>query len=759
MYNQQIINKRLDKIQPTLNFQLTRYSYEETSRGVDYINNLINFPQYEETLKSKSKVKIEFKSPKDKKEFYSEAIQQFIQNELILSKYDCFYWMEHYYKISDITNRFVQYKHTIPQQIWAKIFSRLEGLGRAIRLLVEKARQTTCTTFAQGVVEHRLQFYEDVKSMIASADQTSSGKMALMFTDSMDRQPFWLRPKAQSYEAGEKYIYENGSGLYIGYGTQKSLAKGTTCTVSHLSELALYKYPIQAIENALMRAMHETIRLLQIFEGTAEARDDWFHTKVKETIKGMEKGTSSLYFSFIPYLLRPEIYPPPAYIAGRTEAFANFIPTTETLAHAKKAENWIKANPDMVTIVGSNYRVSKETLFWYQTERNAAIERDLDGTRKLSVGSDKGELATFLSQCPADWEEAFQHAGKTIYPITLITNYADKAQSRIPEVYKLRGDPTEVNPDLFPEPDEIKPLGKLISIRSNYDPSIPSSDFQLVEIKFDGWDKFDPTNKILIWEHPKDNFTYGAAIDPSDGLGRNISDDAIMEIFRKGTVEFKDRQVCEFATPDLQQANFWPFALALATYYSPKEQLLLSIEVNDGYELQNAMINRGWWNLFQPMDEGKVGQDMSKLQKYGFETNGATRGALIGHFSTFFKGNQLDLFSMPLIGEIKDLQKIRRISAGAKLIRDRIEGAIDNRFMATGICLYSLHRNEIAGYEKASWEERQKNEVNKFEMQRFVGYDFEKLTNYDLTDDVILSTVNQDEYLDNLQQKLEDFSF
>lgn len=760
MYNQQVISKRIDKIQASLSFNLARHTLSEVNEAIDYINNLINFVLYEETLKSKSKVKIEFKSPKAKKEFEGEEIQNFITNESILSKWDCFYWMERYHKISDITNRFIQYQHNDAQKIWARVHSRLEGLGRAIRTLDLKARQVGKTTFAQGVVQHRLQFFEDVKSMIASADQTSSGKMAQMFTDSMDKQPFWLRPQLRSGEAGDKYVYENGSGLYIGYGTQKALAKGTTCTVGHLSEIALYKHPVEAIENALIRAMHETIWLLQIFEGTAEERDDWFHTKVKETIRGMEKGTSSLYFSFIPYFVRSDIYPPPAYIAGRSDAFANFIPSLETQTHAKKAENWVKSNPDMTAVLGSNYRMSKETMFWYQIEKQAAIERDLDGTRKLAkAGSDKGELATFLSQCPADWEEAFQHAGKTIYPITLISHYSDKAQSRIPEVYKLRGDPNEINPDFFPEQDEIKSFGKLINIHCNYEPSIPASDFQLVQINFDGWDKFDPTNKILIWEHPKRGFKYGAAIDPSDGLGRNISDDAVMEIFRKGTVEFKDRQVCEFASPDLQQANYWPFALALSTYYSEEEQLLLSIECNDGYELQNAMVNHGWWNLYQPLDEGRIGQDLTKIIKRGFETNGLTRSALISHFSTFFKGKWLELFSLPLIGEIKDLQKVRRMSTGGKITRDRIEGAVDNRFMATGICLYSLHRDEIAGYEKASWEERRRTENSKFEMQTFSGYGFEKLTNYGLDDDAILASVNQEEHIDNLQRKLEDFTF
>lgn len=739
MYNQQIINERLDKIQATLSFKLERHTYSEIESAVDYINNLIKLDDYITSIRDGKKALIEFKDQRSKKEYESEAIQQFIYNETIISKFDCFYWMNSYYKISDITNTFIQYKHSVPQQVWAKIFSRLEGLQRAIRLLVLKARQTTCTTFSQGVVEHRLQFYPDVKSLIASKDQTSSGTMATMFINSLSKQPFWLRPQTSAFETGSFWQFDNGSRLDLGWGTQKSLAKGTTCTVAHLSEIALFKYWNDAIENALIRAMHETIWLLQIFEGTAEARDDDFHTKVKETISGMERGTSSLYFSFVPYFLRDDIYPPPAYIAGRSDSWEKFIPSLETIAHARKAENWVKANPDLREILGSNYKMSRETMFWYQTEKDAAIRED--------------RLNVFLSQVPADWEEAFQHAGRTIFPIEIISYHSDQAQSRIPEVYKLRGDSSEISPDFWPRSDEILEDGKIITIRPNWTSSIPPSHFELVQIKFEGWDKFDPIDKVLIWEHPRLGAKYGSGIDPSDGLGPKISDDATIEIYKDGTVETKDMQVCEFASPNLSQLAMGPFSLAINTYYSPEEQLLLAIEDNKGFELQNWMIKYGWSNLYKTIDESKVGQDLSKIQKYGFHTDGRSRVALISHFNSFIIGKYVIINSLKLIGECKDLEKNRTVSAITKVQNDKISGKVDNRYMASGICMYALHRDGIAGYQKAAWEERIKNENSKVEIKTFSRYDFEiadfnsPKNENEMIDDELMSSIYDSENL------------
>jgi hypothetical protein len=61
----------------------------------------------------------------------------------------------------------------------------------------------------------------------------------------------------------------------------KSLGRGETPTVAHGSEIASYLYPEKSIEAALGKAMHETIWMLKILEGTAEGRDDWLHKNGK----------------------------------------------------------------------------------------------------------------------------------------------------------------------------------------------------------------------------------------------------------------------------------------------------------------------------------------------------------------------------------------------------------------------------------------------------------------------------------------------
>jgi len=122
------------------------------------------------------------------------------------------------------------------------------------------------------------------------------------------------------------------------------------------------------------------------------------------------------------------------------------------------------------------------------------------------------------------------------------------------------------------------------------------------------------------------------------------------------------------------------------------------------------MMNRGWWNVTKIFDSSRIGQDLTKIKKYGFETNNFTRNELINFMNSFIIGEWLEVYSMKLIEELKDIHKERKISAVGSVVRDKILGQVDDRFMATAMILYSLHRDELIGQQKRSWEERERNE-------------------------------------------------
>jgi hypothetical protein len=419
----------------------------------------------------------------------------------------------------------------------------------------------------------------------------------------------------------------------------------------------------------------------------------------------MEDGTSSLYASFIPWPLRDDIYPTDTWIRGRSRAFSNYKPSIEMLAYARKIENYIRTNPDLSAICGSNWVMPLEQIFFYEISYKEAESR--------------GELYLFLQEMPGTPEEMFQTSGMSVYPLHVIGHYDAKCYEIIPEVYKIKGASTEISPEFWPKPDEILDNGKVIEIKPRWADS-DRSFYELVQIKFNGWDRFDYKNKIIIWEHPLKQFKYGLGNDNSDGLGEKISDDAGFEIIRKGTVHHKDKQVCEFATPDMSPGRIWPIIHALGTYYSPNEQLLLAIERNKGgSEVVTNLVNRGWGNLYvSPNKRGLESIDASIL---GFDTTSRTRPLIQNFLSDFLIGKWVDIYSNEFLKELKNLRKKTRNDGIVKYHGDK-----DNRFMMLAIVLYCLHENEILGYQKATWEKRKLEEESAFNPPRFRGYDVQR---------------------------------
>lgn len=672
-------------------FELEYHSVEEVQKANDYFDNLINIQLYDST-KETSNVKIELKNKNYK---FSQDELIWMENERLLSKWDADYFLTRYYKYLSIEGIYKLFEYLTPQIVNMMIIAEMQHLGRAIRKFTVKARQQGETTWSQGIILQRLAYFSDIVSMIASYEKDPSGEMSKKFTAAMNKLPYWNRPHLKAFRTEQEYTYDNGSNFDLGYGTQESLGRGRTPLVAHLSEIPFYQYPQKAIEESLLNAMHETIWEIVLMEGTAEGRDNYFHYKYKEIIEGMESGTTSFTFCFHPWCARGDIYPTKTWLRTRSDAFEKWTPSKETINHAEKLRKWVITNKYYSKLWGSDWKLSREQMFYYETEKRVAVKNNT--------------LNAFLKEKPSDPEEAFQHPGQTIYPIQTMLDMSDFAQQKIPQVYKLRGDPREVSPEFWPELHEIKEDGELITIRCDWNPSIPYVEFELVEVNFNGWDNFDPVNKIIIWEHPKEGFEYGASLDTSDGLGRNVSNDAVLEVIRKGTIQYKDKQVCEFISPEIPQNMFWPWNLAICTYFSPKEQCLFTPEINKGRECLNDMINRGWGNVYVSVDEGQLAKGTLQGGKVGFETTNRSRPAIINHMNAFIIGGWCEIYSLPLIVELKDLQKKKNPNPTVGAMNDKILGKKDNRFMAFGIGLYALHRDSILGLQKAPWEERIKN--------------------------------------------------
>lgn len=721
MYDPSTTNKYLSQLQPSIIinegkknekeilFELTYHSVNEVQEMADHLDTLIDLNLYNST-KETSNVKIVYKRDLDE----SELI--WIENEITICKWDCNYFQDRYYKVLDEQGIWRQFSPLIPQKVNRRIRARQQLARRSLDKWTVKARQQGETTDSQGVILQRLNYFSDIKSLISSKDSDSTGKMSDMFIKAMNKLPWWNRTHYKRFETGAEYEFDNGSLLDLGWGTQTSIGRGRTPVIAHCSEIPFYKDPKKALEEALFNAMHESIWRIFLAEGTAEVRGDYYHEKTKEIIAGMETGLVSFIFCFHPWCARRDLFPTETWIRARNEAFNKWSPSSETIAHANKLRNWVLNNEDYRAEFGSNWQLDREQMFYYETEKNAAINKNM--------------LHAFLKEKPSDPEEAFQNAGQSLYPIQTIIKISDRAQEKVPEVYKLRGDPNEINPLLFPEDHERDTSKPIINISPQWNTNIPRFHYELIPIKFNGWDHFNPQNKILIWEHPLTHVIYGMSCDDSDGLGVNQSDDAVFEIAKKGTIEYPDKQVCEFVSAELPPMNLRPFGLALATYYSPNEQLLLVPETNKSTEFLNGMQNVGWDNIYRRSQTDRADKDFIVSNLLGFKTNPANRRQLVAHFNSLIIGDFVEIYSMMLIQELKDLVKQKTLRPVLGELNEKIlaaRGKSDNRFMAFGILMYALHRDEILGLEQAAWQQRRKTENSIVILKEWQGDPLDKI--------------------------------
>lgn len=711
MYHQSIIDKNLVALEPTYVFRGHRYKFKLQEFGINEIDQYVNaLNEYVNSELWKQKQRVEF----TKNEITGampeipEPLVKWMANERYLCMNNWRYFAERYYKVSKAeTNKFIKFQFNRTACIFLDILADQQLQLKAVRILQPKARQIGASTFWAGICQHRLQFFSEIKAILASYEKKPTDKLSGMITSSMERQPWWLAPEMKRLQTGEFFIWMNDSRLDLGWGTQDTLGTGSTPTVALLSEVAKYRpNPELAIDAGLINCMHESPESILVLESTAEERDDYWHDLIKSVIKGEQIGSTSFIISFIPWFIRDDLYPTETWLHGRGRLYETFSPSIETLAYARSAEATVRANHYFRKYLGSNWTMPREQLFYYQIRKQEAIG--------------KNKLHLFLREMPSNLEEAFQHAGSIIYPIKVINDIEIAATTQIPYVYKLRGDANEINPDLFPIDEEIDYTGKkaTISISARYDRSLPSFNFELVPVIFEGWDRFDYQGKILIWEHPIKNVEYGIGVDTSDGLGK---DDAAIEGLRKGTIAYKDKQVFEFASNLIASADMWPYIMALGRYYSQyNDQQLLTIETGKGGggPLITEMRNRGWWNFFKQMSLDRIGEDLSTKHNYGWMTTARTRPVMVELLNSFIINRHMEIGSIPLISELKGLREkpMNSYELGAR--KYKIQGKKDNRYMAIGICLASLHQDEILGHTMKSWDKRREldNEVKEFEV-------------------------------------------
>lgn len=348
---------------------------------------------------------------------FSQEEEAFVLNEQLVAKIDYRYCAERYIYINYEGQAL---KPMYP--LWESQELILQALAReeeahwrthhpdGLLANILKGRQLGCSTLIQSLLGHRCLTHGQVRALIASDVPQNSGSEGLfgMLELVVERWPWWLKPHEKFHTKNKHIMWDNGSrvivesgksmkgGLMEEGGEKGQLGRSKTFSAAHLSEITTWERPEQ-INSSLLPAIPQTPRTLAVRESTSMGRNNYWHQEWNLA----QAGEDPRFFNiFIPWYAESSKYwlPTPA----------DWVPSDDTLQFARRAQQ-----------EGPKYMhrpviLSKEQLCWYELNRRAAVKRD--------------ELYKFLSEYPAEPEEAFQNSGRSIFSIETITRVTHQAR-------------------------------------------------------------------------------------------------------------------------------------------------------------------------------------------------------------------------------------------------------------------------------------------------------------------------------------------
>lgn len=611
-------------------------------------------------------------------------------------KLDFLYFSSNYGKILDWTGKPVFFTPNIAQNIVLHLLAESEAKSHALWFMYLKARQEGITTLFQMILAHRSLFYHNVGAYTGSAEESKSRKMVEKLEYIYSNLDWWIRPRRTAYRAGDFMTFGDiNSSIYVQWGNQKGgIARGSTPTIAHMSEVSTYLDPDELIDASLARAMHENPFSLLALESTANVLGDWWHKTWEFNLSMDSQGLARYKPVFLPWYVASDLYPTKAGYSRRP-APDNWKIPSYVEKHALAAEQYVKANSILSSSLGSEWKMTLKQKWWYYLEFEEAKKKD--------------QLHILLRELPASADEAFQNANPSVFSLeTLIEVRTESNASKPLGVYQISGSSI---PAIY---STEKVNGEPIIAKAYSIDHEVLETYYLDPIDLDNWPDSNPDLKLYIWEWPEKGETYAIGVDPSEGVEQ---DSSVISIIKKATPFHPDIQVAEWASNKVAAHDLWSFVYCLSHLYTVRNhngdwiEPLAVIEINfsAGYTVQTEMRKRGYTNFYRSMDFTSIGESgsgnnsKSKVvrDKIGWKTDRINRPRLLSLFRKMVRDGSFKIKSPFLSKEMSTLEY--------NLDKKRIEasqGRHDDRVMASSIVLCAWYDPEIYGTEPSAFIEQ-----------------------------------------------------
>lgn len=283
---------------------------------------------------------------------------------------------------------------------------------------------------------------------------------------------------------------------------------------------------------------------------------------------------------------------------------------------------------------------------------------------------------------------------KSVFDADLTMRYRDTAMAVHPEVFGLKckqGTKDEV-------PKRYQPLGidrkrKHLKLTADWAHKVAPFQFEFYPLRFAGWNGFDETGKILIYEWPKHGEIYSMATDNSDGKGE---DSTVIKVMRKGGRGRCDAEVASFASSEISGTELWPWTLALGTLYSVRRegkirQPMFIPETNreGGTQLLREMYYRGWKAESVYCEYRSKATARGRASRVeGFHTSPANRPDLVQRGIQALTNEMIEVNSPAVVDEMDVF--IRHANGVIAAAKNRH----DDHLLTLFLCFHALYAGE-----------------------------------------------------------------
>ena len=384
MYHDKVVGWRIDAIQKALRITLKHHTVAQVDEFRARLDSLMD----------------------DKGQPTRGLMQEeidFIRDERLLVKSGFSYWLQRYatfQKDGSEGGGIGRVKLWASQEAALRIISAVElenwearQRGEAVDgicVVMHKSRQLGATAFARQLLCHRLTNYRHIRGMAGSIDDDKI--MELYDRDKLciDNLPSYLRPSI-GYDVKAAHLYFDRLDsriLYQQSRQQSGLGQGRQFDIAHLTECAFWPYP-NMIELDFFPTLPLGINTLCLLESTANGMGGWWYDFTEDVRRGLQRRW---HYIFAPWYIEPR--------KNRAHPPTDWNPSEMTMQHARKVYETSRE------YTGKDTLLDKEQLYWYETERAAALRR--------------GKLNLFLTNYCATPEESFQHTGNSQFSVEVL---------------------------------------------------------------------------------------------------------------------------------------------------------------------------------------------------------------------------------------------------------------------------------------------------------------------------------------------------